>query len=416
MSEASRALAEYLRDESGRLVASLTRQLGDFDLAEDSVQDAILEAVRHWPETGVPRQPGAWLHVTARRKAADRLRRAARHRDRVQLLARIAASAPDPAHELIDDRLVLVFMCCHPTLSREAQVALTLRSLLGVTTAQLAKAFLTSEATMTKRIARAKRKIVEAGIPFAIPSGDEIRSRLSEVLTSIYVMFNEGYLSAGPATSQREELANDAEWLAGLLRHLLPEEPEVTGLLALIQLHQARRRARFDDCGDIVLMKDQDRSVWDRPAITAAIELLTSALRMGQPGFYQAQAAIAGCHAVAARWEDTNWELIVNLYDQLLSIADSPIAALNRAIAIEYRDGPEAGLAELDPMGRSLDSYHLFHAARAQMLRGMGRSSEAAAEDRLASKLTSNPAELSLLQRRIEDETFIKDGHGHRRQ
>jgi len=414
--EASQALERYVRDESARLVASLTRQLGDFDLAEESVHDAILEALSHWPASGVPKEPGAWLRVTAKRKATDRLRREVRYRDRLQALGKNLARAVEPDQPgVIDDRLVLIFMCCHPTLSREAQVALTLRSLLGVTTAQLAKAFLTSEATMTKRIARAKRKIVEAGIPFAIPGGDEIRSRLSEVLTSIYVMFNEGYLSAGPATSQREELANDAEWLAGLLRHLLPEEPEVTGLLALIQLHQARRRARFDDRGEIVLMKDQDRSVWDRPAITAAIELLTSALRIGQPGFYQAQAAIAGCHAVAVRWEDTNWELIVTLYDQLLSIADSPIAALNRAIAIQYRDGPEAGLAELDPMGRSLDSYHLFHAARAQMLRGMGRSSEAAAEDRLASKLTSNPAELSLLQRRIEDETFVKDGHAHPR-
>ena len=417
MNEASQALEQYVRDESARLVASLTRQLGDFDLAEESVQDAILEALSHWPASGVPKEPGAWLRVTARRKATDRLRREARYRDRLQVLGKSLERTVDPDQPgVIDDRLVLIFMCCHPTLSREVQVALTLRSLLGVTTAQLAKAFLTSDATMTRRIVRAKRKIVEAGIPFAIPSGDEIRSRLSEVLTSIYVMFNEGYLSAGPATSQREELANDAEWLAGLLRQLLPEEPEVTGLLALIRLHQARRRARFDDRGEIVLMKDQDRSVWDRPAINAAIELLTSALRMGQPGFYQAQAAIAGCHAVSARWEDTNWELIVNLYDQLLSIADSPIAALNRAIAIEYRDGPEAGLAELDSMGKSLDSYHLFHAARAQMLRGMGRSSEAAGEDRLASKLTSNPAELSLLQRRIEDETFIKDGHGHRRQ
>ena len=332
MDEASQALERYVRDESARLVASLTRQLGDFDLAEESVHDAILEALSHWPASGVPKEPGAWLRVTAKRKATDRLRREVRYRDRLQALGKNLARAVEPDQPgVIDDRLVLIFMCCHPTLSREAQVALTLRSLLGVTTAQLAKAFLTSEATMTKRIARAKRKIVEAGIPFAIPGGDEIRSRLSEVLTSIYVMFNEGYLSAGPATSQREELANDAEWLAGLLRHLLPEEPEVTGLLALIQLHQARRRARFDDRGEIVLMKDQDRSVWDRPAITAAIELLTSALRIGQPGFYQAQAAIAGCHAVAVRWEDTNWELIVTLYDQLLSIADSPIAALNRA-------------------------------------------------------------------------------------
>ncbi len=263
---------------------------------------------------------------------------------------------------------------------------------------------------MTKRIVRAKRKIVEARIPFALPMGEEIRGRLSEVLSSIYVMFNEGYLSAGPTTSQREDLASDAEWLAGLLWQLLPDEPEVIGLLALIRLHQARRLARFDGRGEIVLMKDQDRSLWDRSAISNAIELLTRALEMGQPGFYQAQSAIAGCHSVAARWEDTNWDLIVSLYDQLLSMADSPVASLNRAIAIEYRHGPEAGLAALDPLGGRLESYHLFHAARAQMLRGLERSEEAREEDRIAAELTSNPAELSLLHSRIEDAALIMGG------
>src|SRR5215831_19394855 len=297
MSDASEALTRYVRNEAGRLVASLTRQLGDFDLAEDAVQDAILEAVRHWPEAGVPRQPGAWLHVTARRKAADRLRRAARQRDRVQLLARMETSAPDPGHELMDDRLVLVFMCCHPTLSREAQVALTLRSLLGMTTAQLAKAFLNTEATMIKRISRAKRKIREANIPFAVPSGDQVVGRLAEVLASVYVMFNEGYLSAGAAEAQRAELAGDAEWLAGLLARLLPDEPEVIGLLVLIRLHNARRLARFDAAGNLVLLEEQDRSLWNRSAIDEGLVLLNRALRMGQPGYYQAQAAIAACHA-----------------------------------------------------------------------------------------------------------------------
>ena len=407
MSEASRALAEYVRDESGWLVASLTRQLGDFDLAEDSVQDAILEAVRHWPETGLPRQPGAWLHVTARRKAADRLRRAARHRDRVQLLARIAASAPEPAHELIDDRLVLVFMCCHPTLSREAQVALTLRSLLGLSTAQLAKAFLTTEASMIKRISRAKRKIREANIPFAIPSGDEVVGRLAQVLASVYVMFNEGYLSAGAAEAQRAELAGDAEWLAGLLVRLLPGEPEAIGLLALIRLHNARRPARFDVGGDLVLLEDQDRSLWDRSAIDEGLALLNRALRMGQPGYYQAQAAIAACHATARRWEDTDWHVIVSLYDQLLALSDSPVAALNRAIAIGYTDGADAALAALEPVSDQLDSYHLFHATRAQLLRALHRTEEAAGEDRRAAQLTSNPAELQLLRHRIEGSTVI---------
>src|SRR5215831_17938051 len=252
MSDASEALTRYVRNEAGLLVASLTRQLGDFDLAEEAVQDAILEAVRHWPESGVPRQPGAWLRVTARRKAADRLRREARRRHRVELLGRMEETAPGPDSSVIDDRLVLIFMCCHPTLSREAQVALTLRSVLGLTTAQLARAFLTSEATMTKRIVRAKRKIVDAGIPFAEPSADEARARLGEVLAVIYVMFNEGYLSAGPVESERAELASDAEWLASLVLELVPSEPEVIGLLALIRLHQARRRARFDPSDELV--------------------------------------------------------------------------------------------------------------------------------------------------------------------
>ena len=410
--DANAAVERFVRDEAGRLVGSLTRQLMNFDLAEESVQEAILEALSHWPMTGVPKEPGAWLRVTARRKATDRVRRDARFSDRLQMLGKQVETEGDSSDVsgVVDDRLVLLFMCCHPSLSREAQVALTLRSLLGVTTAQLAKAFLTSEATMTKRIVRAKRKIVEAGIPFAIPSSAEVRGRLSEVLASIYVMFNEGYLSAGPDSAQREELAGDAEWLAGLLMQLLPGDPEVIGLLALIKLHQARREARFDDRKELVLLGDQDRSRWDRQAITEAMELLTSALKRGQPGFYQAQAAIAGCHAVAERWEDTNWDLIVTLYDQLLAISDSPVAALNRAIAVQHRDGPEAGLAQLEPLAGRLDAYHLYHAARAQMLRRLGRSAEAAREDRVAVELTSNPAERSLLRRRIDEALVVLDG------
>jgi RNA polymerase sigma-70 factor (ECF subfamily) len=410
VSEASETLARYVRSEAGLLVASLTRELGDFDLAEEAVQDAILEAVRHWPASGVPDQPGAWLRVTARHKAADRLRREARHRDRLHLLGTIAQTSFDPEVGVIDDRLVLIFMCCHPALSREAQVALTLRSLLGVTTVQLAKAFLTTEATMTKRIVRAKRKIIEAGIPFAIPSGDEAKRRLAEVLTTVYVLFNEGYLSAGPEAAQRAELTSDAEWLASLLVRLLPDEPEVMGLLALIRLHQARRCARFDAEGNLVLLQDQDRSLWDRAAIDDALVLLNGALRMGQPGFYQAQAAIAACHATARRWEDTDWHLILRLYDQLLAISDSPLAGLNRAIALQYRDGPAVALAALEPLAERLHAYHLFHAARAQMLRALGRTAEAADEDRQAAQLTSNPAELRLLRRRIDTLTGFDVG------
>ncbi|MBO0684105.1 MAG: RNA polymerase sigma factor [Candidatus Dormibacteraeota bacterium] len=402
MSQAADALALYVRDEAGLLVASLTRQLGDFDLAEEAVQDAIVEALRHWPVSGVPAQPGAWLRVTARRRATDRLRREARRRDRSHLLEAIEQAAPDPGPGVVDDRLVLVFMCCHPALPRESQVALTLRCLLGLTTTQLASAFLTSEATMAKRIVRAKRRIVEAAVPFAVPSGGEVKERLAEVLTSVYVMFNEGYLSAGPSDPQRAGLADDAEWLAGLLERLMPDEPEVVGLLALIRLHQARRRARFDAAGNLVLLKDQDRSLWDEAAINRALTLLTAALRRGQLGPYQAQAAIAGCHARSRRWEDTDWGLIVRLYDQLLALGDSPVAALNRAVAVQYLDGAEAGMAALDPLAARLETYHLFHAARAQMLRELGRFAEASDEDRRASVLTSNPAELSLLKQRIE--------------
>jgi RNA polymerase sigma-70 factor (ECF subfamily) len=403
MSEASEALAQYVRGEAGLLVASLTRELGNFDLAEEAVQDAILEAVRHWPQSGVPREPGAWLRVTARRKAVSRLRREAHLRDQLQVLGQVEQAAPKSVVSVTDDRLVLIFMCCHPALSRETQVALTLRSLLGLTTAQLAKAFFTTEDTMSQRIVRAKRKIVEDGIPFTLPSGNDVQHRLSEVLTVVYVLFNEGYLSAGPVASQRAELVDDAEWLASLLMRLLPNEPEVMGLLALIRLHRARRLARFDAAGDLVLLKDQDRSLWDRARIDDALALLNRALRMGVPGYYQAQAAIAACHATARRWEDTDWHLIVHLYDQLLTLSDSPVAALNRVIALQYRDGPEVALAAIDPIAERLSSYHLFHAARAQMLRALGRDAEAADEDRLALRLTSNPAELHLLQRRVAD-------------
>ena len=402
MVETRATLADYVRAEAGPLVASLTRQLGNFDLAEESVQDAIVEALLHWPDEGVPRQPGAWLRVTARRKATDRLRREARMRDRLRILDRLEPLEPEQPRPAVDDRLVLLFMCCHPTLSREAQVALTLRSLLGMTTAQVAKAFLTSEATMTKRIVRAKRKIVEAGIPFAEPSADEARARLGEVLAVIYVMFNEGYLSAGPVESERAELASDAEWLASLVLELVPSEPEVIGLLALIRLHQARRRARFDPSDELVLLKDQDRTLWDRTAIGSALALLNGALRLGVPGYYQAQAAIAGCHATARTWDETNWPLIVSLYDQLVDISDSPVVGLNRAIAVHHAHGPSAALAALDPLAGPLDAYHLYHAARAQVLRALERTDEATEEDRRATQLTDNPAELRLLRRRID--------------
>jgi RNA polymerase sigma-70 factor (ECF subfamily) len=401
VSEAAEALSQYGRLEAAQLVATLTRELGNFDLAEEAVQDAMVEAVQHWPVSGVPREPGAWLRVVAQRKAIGRLRRETRFRARAHLLGTLETSAADADAHVADDRLILLFMCCHPTLSREAQVALMLRSLLGLTTAQLAKAFLTSEATMTQRIVRAKRKLVEAGIPFVLPPGDEAITRLGEVLTSVYLLFNEGYLSAGPAAAQRRDLADDAEWLATLLLQVLPEEPEVIGLLALIRLQQARHLARFDPAGGLVLLRDQDRSLWDRAAIDSALTLLNRALRVGRPGIYQVQAAIAACHATARRWEDTDWSLIVRLYDQLLTLTHSPVAALNRAIVLLYRDGPEAGFAALDGLADRLQIYHLYHATRAHMLRALDRHTEAAAADRQAAARTTNPAELMLLQHRM---------------
>ena len=402
MDDAAQALATYFRSEAGLLVASLTRMLGDFDLAEEAVQDAIVEALRRWPRTGVPREAGAWLRVTARHRAANRIRSERRHRERIERLGRLEQSAPQPEPSMVDDRLPLIFTCCHPAISREAQIALMLRSVMGLTTAQLAKAFLVSEETMKKRIARAKRKIVDSKIPFSPPAQAEMKDRLGGVLTAVYVMFNEGYLSAGPDVPYRTELAEDAEWLASLLAELLPAEPEVIGLLALVRLHQARRAARFDSAGDLILIRDQDRSRWDRAAIDAALELLNRALDTGEPGVFQAQAAIAACHTVARRWEDTDWNRIVDIYDALLTMTGSPVAALNRSIALHHRDGAAIALTALDELAERLSSYHLFHAARAQMLRELGRFSEAETEDRRASRLTNNPAELHLLQQRLE--------------
>ena len=403
MSAPADVVGSIFRAEAGQLVGGLTRTLGNFDLAEDAVQDAIIEALRVWPASGVPPQPSAWLRLTARRKAIDRLRREARYHDKVQLLARLGQAEPAGGAHTVDDRLALVFTCCHPSLPREAQVALTLRSVLGLTTAQLARAFLTSEATMTKRIVRAKRKLVESDVEFHVPSGDELTLRLAEVLAAIYLMFNEGYLSTGPDAPERGELASDAEWLAGLVLQLLPDEPEVIGLLALIRLNQARRAARFDANGHLVLLSDQHRSLWDRPMIDEAIALLNTALRRAQPGYYQALAAVAACHAKARRWEDTDWELIVALYDRIAELVDSPVVMLNRAIALEHTAGAAAALAALERIGDGLSAYHLFHATRAHLLRALGRVDDASREDAAAAGLTRNPAERYLLQQRAGD-------------
>jgi RNA polymerase sigma factor (sigma-70 family) len=393
--DARDALARVVREHAGRLTASLVALLGDFATAEDLVQDAVLAALRRWPAEGVPDRPAAWLFTVARNRGLDVLRREANYRRKLALL-------PSPVPPEPDGRLRLVFTCCHPALSREAQVALTLRTVCGLTTTQLARAFLVPEATIAQRITRAKRKITDAGIPYRVPPADELPARLGEVLTVIYLLFNEGYLASGGA-AERRELADDAEFLAALLHGQMPAEPEVAGLLALIRLHRARAATRFDAAGELVLLADQDRSRWDRDAIDAAVRLLTRAAARHRPGPYQLQAAIVACHAEADGFAGTDWPQIVLLYDLLLSCAPSPVTRLHRAVALRYVTGPAAALAELAPLAGPLDRYHLYHATRAELLRDLGRRGEARDADRRALALTANPAEQSLLARRYRD-------------
>ncbi|HEY8677709.1 MAG TPA: sigma-70 family RNA polymerase sigma factor [Candidatus Dormibacteraeota bacterium] len=392
------AIAEVFREEAGRLTAALVRALGNFDLAEELVQDALVEAIEHWPKMGVPDKPGAWLLTTARRKAIDHVRRDARHRAKLALLEG-ALMGVDTAEG--DDRLRLIFTCCHPALPREGQLALTLRAVAGLTTVEIARAFITSEATIAQRIVRAKRKIVDAGIPYRIPTDAALADRVEEVLTVLYLMFNEGYLATAGETASRRDLAEDAAWLAGLLVRLMPKEPEALGLLALMRLHLARSDARFDSTGNLVLLQDQDRGRWDRDRIAAATSLLHRAAELRRSGPYQIQAAIAACHAEARSWEQTDWEDIVALYDALLVFTGSPVVRLNRAIALRHTAGLEAALKEIDALAFALDNYHLLHATRAELLRAMGRESEANEAVARALTLTENPAERALLAKRL---------------
>ncbi len=398
-------LSEVLRDERGRLTGALVRILRDWDIAEELVQDAAVSALEHWTTDGIPRNPGAWLMTAARRKAVDRLRRQARYRERMEQLTR-EAERMDRATETggpmeADERLPLLFTCCHPALNREAQVALTLRTIGGLETAAVARAFLVPEATIAQRLVRAKRKIRDAAIPYRVPEAAELPARLSEVLTVLYLVFNEGYLASSGETPERRDLARDAEWLTSLVARLMPDEPEVLGLLALMRLHLARADARFGADGSLIRLPDQDRSAWDRDAIADGVALLERAERMGRPGTYQLQAAILAAHATAPTWQATPWPTIVLLYDALVRIEPTPVARLNRALALAERDGPSAGLAELDPLADRLSRYHLYHAARADLLRRLDRGPEAREADRRALELTDNPAERRLLAERI---------------
>ncbi len=392
------AVVAVFREEAGRLTAALVRAIGDFDLAEEVVQDSLVAALEKWPEQGIPDKPGAWLMTTARRRAIDILRRDTRYREKLALLER-SALTPEPAEA--DDRLRLIFTCCHPALSQEAQVALTLRAVAGFTTAEIGSAFLVAEATVAQRIVRAKRKIVDAHIPYRVPEGAELAGRLDGVLSVLYLMFNEGYLSRGAQVAMRRDLADDALWLTRLVATLMPDQPEVLGLLALMKLNLARSNARFDATGEMVLLPDQDRSLWDHAAIADGIATLERAGAMRASGPYQVQAAIAALHAEATSWAETDWHQIVILYDTLVRMADSPVVRLNRAVALSHFAGPEVALGEVNDLAISLSGYHLFHSTRAELLDQVGEPVLAREARRRALDLCQNPAERSLLERKL---------------